>query len=284
MILRATLKNRMPKSGKAEDYEKYKKQGNLIVKMNRKAKFDFYSSIEPRSIDNDKKFWKMVKPMFSNSNEMGEKIVLTEERMITSDDTMIAECLNSHFTNITDSLELVPMFEQVPNYVELDEKVSLALAKYNNHPSTITMKRNISITQKFELSRVCPWEVMKFVEVLDTSKSTSGDIPTKILKMAKENMPLSTDCINAVIYNCTFPDELKKAGVSAIFKRGDPCCEENCRPIIILAALSKIYKRSMGVQMNTHFNGILSALLSGFRQGYSAQHAYFVQRHLEKMP
>ena len=55
----------------------------------------------------------------------------------------IAECLNSHFINIKDSLELDPMFEQVPNYVALDEKVSLALAKYNNHASIITSKRNI---------------------------------------------------------------------------------------------------------------------------------------------
>ena len=146
MILRATLKKRAQKSGKAEEYEKCKKQRNLIVKMNRKAKLDFYSYIEPRSIDNNKHFWKMVKPMFSNSNEMGEKIVLTEEGMIISDDAMIAECLNSHFINITNSLELDPMFEQVPNYAELDEKVSLELAKYNNHPSIITIKRNISIT------------------------------------------------------------------------------------------------------------------------------------------
>ena len=35
--------------------------------------------------------------------------------------------------------------------------------------------------QKFEFSHVYPWEVRKFVEVLDTSKSTSGDIPTGIL-------------------------------------------------------------------------------------------------------
>ena len=111
VIHRATLKKRMQKSGKAEDYEKYKKQWNLFVKMNRKAKFDFYSSIEPRSIDTDKKFWKMVKPMFPNRNEMGEKIVLTEG-IVISDDAMIAECLNSHFINITDSLELNPMFEK----------------------------------------------------------------------------------------------------------------------------------------------------------------------------
>ena len=92
--------------------------------------------------------------MFSNSNEMGEKIVLPEERMIISDDAMITECWKSHFINITDSLELNPMFEQVPNYVELDEKVSLALTKYNNHPSIITIKRSISITEMFEFSHV----------------------------------------------------------------------------------------------------------------------------------
>ena len=97
--------------------------------LNRKAKFDFFSPIEPRSIDNKEKFWKMVKPMFSNSNQMGEKINLIEEGVIIWDDAMIAECFNSHFINITDSLELDPMFKQVPNYIELDVKVSLALAK-----------------------------------------------------------------------------------------------------------------------------------------------------------
>ena len=42
---------------------------------------------------------------------------------------MIAKCFNSHFVNSTGSLEFDPMFKQVPNYAELDEKLSLALAK-----------------------------------------------------------------------------------------------------------------------------------------------------------
>ena len=69
------------------------------------------------------------------------------------------------------------MCKEVLNYAELDEKVSLALAKYNNHPSFITIEQNISITQKFEFSHVYPWEVMKVIEVLGASKSTSRDIP-----------------------------------------------------------------------------------------------------------
>ena len=132
------------------------------------------------------------------------------------------------------------------------------------------------LLKKFEFSLVCPCEVMKFVEVLDTNKCNSGDIPTKIIKMAKENIcPCLTDCINAAICNCTLLDELKKADLSAIFRKGDPSCNENYRPISILAAISKIYERRLGVHMNSHFNGILSALLSGFRQGYNTQHALF---------
>ena len=37
---------------------------------------------------------------------MGEKIVLVEEGQVLSDYKVIAECLNSHFVNITDSLGL----------------------------------------------------------------------------------------------------------------------------------------------------------------------------------
>ena len=64
---------------------------------------------------------------------MGEKIALIEDEVIISDDAMIAECFNSHFVNITDSLGLDPMFKQVPNCIELDENVEVALMKYRNH-------------------------------------------------------------------------------------------------------------------------------------------------------
>ena len=88
-------------------------------------------------------------------------------------------------------------------------------------------------------------------------------------------MPYLTDYINAAIYNCSFLDELKKADVSAMFKKGNLSSKGNYRPISMFAALSKIYEQNMRVQMNRHFTGILSPLLSGFKQGYSTQHALF---------
>ncbi len=185
----------------------------------------------------------VIKPMVSNGNPMGEKIVLIEDKVIISDDAMIAECFNTHFLNITDSLGLDPKFKQVTSCIELDEKLEIALMKYSSHLSIITIKHKVSYEQKFQFSHVYPWDVMKFVETLDASKSTSGNEPTKIIKMAKYILcPYLTDCINTAIQNCSFPDELKKADVSSIFKQDDSSWKGNYRPISVLSALSKVMK------------------------------------------
>ena len=94
--------------------------------------------------------------------------------------------------------------------------------------------------------------------------------------MAKEILcQYLTDCINTAVQNCSFPDELKKADVSSIFKQDDPSWKGNYRPISVLSAMSKVYERLIGVQMDSHFATILSHLLSGFRKGYSTQYTLF---------
>ena len=131
IMLRTNLKRKANKTKKEEDFRRYKKQRNLIVKMNKKAKRDYYKSISPKSIDNDKKFWKMVKPMFSNVNPMSDKIILIEDEKIITDDTEIAESFNTYFLNITDSLGLSAPED---NYTDdLDIMVTNAVEKYKNH-------------------------------------------------------------------------------------------------------------------------------------------------------
>ena len=68
---------------------------------------------------------------------------------------------------------------------------------------------------------------------------------------------------------------MKEADVSAIHKNGDKCQKTNYRPISVLPGMSKIFERIMNEQINQHFVGILSPLLSGFRQGYNTQYALF---------
>ena len=41
-------------------------------------------ALQSKTIDNDKKFWKTVKPLFANKNPMSEKITLIEDGRILS--------------------------------------------------------------------------------------------------------------------------------------------------------------------------------------------------------
>ena len=59
-----------------------------------------------------------MKPLFSNTNAMSEKITLIEDDKILSKDAEVAECLNTYFTNITDSLDIAPTFREVHEATE----------------------------------------------------------------------------------------------------------------------------------------------------------------------
>ena len=115
---------------------------------------------------------------------------------------------------------------------------------------------------------------MRQIELLDKSKSNSGSIPTSILKDTKDIVcPYLTDCINSAIFDCNFPDELKKADVSPILKEFDSTSSSNLRPISVLPSTSKIYERILKEQMSRYFKDKLRDILCGFREGYSTQHA-----------
>ena len=69
-------------------------------------------SIQAKTVDNDRKFWKTVKPLFSNRNPISEKITLVENVKILSPDEEIAECFSNYFTNITDIVDIDSYFKE----------------------------------------------------------------------------------------------------------------------------------------------------------------------------
>ena len=276
-IMKTTrLKKRANKTGNEEDLKKYKQQRNLIVNMNRKEKRDFYNFVDIKTIDNDRQFWKAVKPMSSNGNPMGKKIVLIEDDIIISDDKVIAESFNSQFVTITYSLGIDPTVRDVRIHKTPDTNIDTAVTKYRNHQSIVAMKRKVNLGNTFEFKYINLLHVMIKILTLKTSKPSSDNLQTKIIQEAKDTIcPYLTDCINATIDNCVFPDKLKEAVVCAIYKKGDPGQKGNYRPISILLAMSKIFERIMSEQINQFIGGTLSPLFSGFRQGYSTGQALF---------
>ena len=78
--------------------------------------------------------------------------------------------------------------------------------------------------------------------------------------------------INNAIDTGTFPDALKKADVTPVFKKADRLSKENYRPVSILPRLSKVYEKVLAIQLGEYFGNIFDQALSAFRSGYSCQY------------
>ena len=275
MTKRSTLKKVANNSKREEDMRKYKDQRNLVVKLNIQAKKQHFKSLQLKTIDNDRKFWKTVKPLFSNKNPMSDKITLIEDGRILSNDIEVAECFNEYFSTITDSLDIGPLFKEVQEQLTVEQMVLRAITKYENHSSIKVIKQHVPPNgQSFKFSHVTPNQVLKQIDLLNKNKSNSGKIPTGMVKETGTIIcPYLTDCINTAINDFQFPNELKEADVTPLFKKGDPNYKGNFRPISVLPACSKIFERILKDQICPYINDKLSEILCGFREGFSTQHA-----------
>ena len=77
---------------------------------------------------------------------------------------------------------------------------------------------------------------------------------------------------NDAIATSVFPQNLKNANITPVFKKGDRKSETNYRPASILPNVSKIYERCLYKLMSKFFDKILSKYQCGFRKGFSSQH------------
>ena len=96
----------------------------------------------------------------------------------------------------------------------------------------------------------------KFITNLDGSKATPvGDIPTNMLKQTIDiHFPIMTQIINTSVENNCYPDDLKFAEVSPVFKKKDYLDRENYRPVNVLSHVSKEGLRKNYVPTNRRFH------------------------------
>ena len=102
-----------------------------------------------------------------------------------------------------------------------------------------------------------------------------GEIPIQILKESEFTFEILTNCINKSIETGCFPDSLKEANITPIFKKDDPLDKSNYRPVSILPLISKVYQRLIYIQLSEYTESFLSHILCGFRKTHSTQHAFF---------
>jgi len=184
--------------------------------------------------------------------------------------------MNEFFVNITKSLDIhdIPTDTNHDN-LTFENVFDEIVHKFRSHPSISKITNVYSADKIFDFKNVEGERVKKYIDKLDPRKSApESDIPAKIFKDFSDHYcELLTKTYNSSREARIFPDELKKADVSPLFKKGVKSKKENYRPIIMLQNLSNVFERIMFDDINDFMSSKFSPLLSGFRSKYSSQHA-----------
>ena len=171
-----------------------------------------------QDITDNKKFWKTIRPYFSDKGYNQTKITIVEKDSIITDEKKIATLMNNYFINITKNLDLKP--SALPNTSDNDEITK----HFDHHISVCKIKEAYSeILQEnnFSFKMVSMYEVKEEVLKLNSKKSsTYGAIPASILKQTIEvYLKYLTNTINNSLNESTFPDELKQSEVIPVHKK-----------------------------------------------------------------
>ena len=212
---------------------------------------------------------------FSGKRKISNKITLVADNdSIVSDDESISEELNTSFKNTTKSLNIWQNSYITYDSNEIEDQVKKAIFKYKNHPSIILIKNKITIPELFAFTEDFVSDIEKELSNLITKKaSTFKNITPKVLKDSIESCSeVLTKLFNNTILTSNFPDKLKVADVSPIFKKDDPQKSKNYRPVSVLPVVSKIFKRLLHKQMSLHVKEYLlylSPYLCGYGKWFS---------------
>ena len=105
-MTRSKLKRRYNLDRTTINFEKYKKERNICVNILPKSKKQYFNKIEVKNVTDNKKFWKTIRPKFSNKCKTANAMILVEDEKILQDEKAIANTFNNHFTDVTHSLGL----------------------------------------------------------------------------------------------------------------------------------------------------------------------------------
>ena len=234
---RSKLKNKVNKTKNPLDIVNYKKQRNHVTKLNKTAKLEYFNNLKLGK--DNKPFWEKCKPYFTNKHSKADTdIMLNEDGELLLKDKDIADRFNEYFGSIVESLDLYKWESEITDLGLNDSNqdyLDVTIRTYEKHPSIQMIKKNFRISKKFSLEPVSKDDVKKIIKDLKNIKSVGGEIPTKIFKECDFTFGILTQCINKSFTSGEFPDFLKQAKVSPIFKKDDLLDKENYRPVSILS-------------------------------------------------
>ena len=104
IIIRSKLRNKFLKDKNEQSRSDYRKQRNLCVALVRRAKQQYFSSLDLSLIADNETFWQTVKLLFSHKISHKDIISSAEDGKTITEDLPIAEMFNNYFSIVIRSL------------------------------------------------------------------------------------------------------------------------------------------------------------------------------------
>ena len=259
------LKKTTPDSPMLEIFTTNLRTYNRILKQNiRLAKRIYYENRFTKFKDDIKQTWNTIKDLIHKTRDKNKipKYFLVNNVKI-DDPQLIATEFNRYFVDIGPKLAS-----------NINAPVHLSFRNYLTDPTN----------HRFHFQNVNIKTVLKAIDDLKSKTSAGLDgISNKILKLIKtEISPLLTEIINQSFATGIFPDSLKIAKITPIFKHGEDYLFNNYRPISVLPSMSKIFERIMHDQISNYLKkyNFLYNSQYGFRKHHSTELAAieFIER------
>lgn len=208
--------------------EEFLKQKQLTHKRIQNAKSEYYVKVFNNCKSDPQKMWQLINNFAHNKTKQNT----TPSKLVTSSGQIteirdICEYLNQYFAKIGAELA-----SKIPKSNR--DNVDLRTSNTNTDISTLTQFKPATAE-----------EILKIIKILDINTSSGIDqISTKVIKsLSTEIVDELTRCINKCLREGIFPDSLKVARVTPIYKAGSKSDPGNFRPISVLPVLSKILEK-----------------------------------------
>ena len=161
----------------------------------------------------------------------------------------------------------------------IDHPTLKAIMKWRNHPSVLASTAVHENRERFTLSSVTVSDVAKEINILNSSKAIQeADLPVKLLKDNKDFFAAYiAKYFNDSLKSAKFPNCLKLASITPVFKKNARTSKSNYRPVSVLPVISKVFERIICNQLSAFFEEIFSKFQCGFRKGYSTKHCLLMR-------
>ena len=206
----------------------------------------------------------------SSKTKSQRNIILKEEDSIVTSTPDLCEIFINFFSTAANSIGR-------PDEIDIGNSnfFTNTIEKHKNHESILSIKEHFkSMNMTFDFKPVQPTYVKHILNKVNPNKSTGyDDIPPKVVKMCSEELSYTlAELINSAFKCNIFPDDLKKAEISPIYKKKDDMIKDNYRPVSILSIFSKVYETIIADQLMDYFKDIFDNMLCAYRKKYGTQH------------